>query len=257
MNRRKRIAATAAILLTILPVVAQAAPSGEPRAAARRASCWRLPDPSPPPGAKGIDVREWWLRHSYLEKTFREMRDQGMTYEEIAEACNVPSVSIVYTVLDREELVKQERATPILERLRDQVGPTDDAFLAVGYDPVTGGVVVMRVGGAQPPEIAARYTALATSDVPVSISESLLSMKQNQALQDILKRDWAALKAQGIPVETFGVMKGEEPFHIAVRTGFLTPEIKETLLRRYADPYYGRDKVDVIEMGPIVPLNGG
>jgi hypothetical protein len=216
-------------------------------------------------GKEVIDLREWWLRHGDLETAFRELRDQGMTYEEIAEACNVPSVSIVYTVLDREELAQEHRASEVIDRVRNLPAPADvpahdayqyvaadDAYFSVGYDRATGGVLVWRVGGAQPPEIAALYTALATPDVPVTVRDALVSWKQAKTIMDALTRDASALRAEGIMLITIGVAhegvpEGRRPGRVEIGVSNLTPAIAEKLLQRYADPTIGRDKVVVVE----------
>lgn len=163
---------------------------------------------------------------------------------------------------EEARMLKQERAMPVLERAREVGEATDAAYFSVGYDQATGGVFVWRVGGGKSRQADARYTALATSEVPVTVLDALVSWKEAKSVMDAVARDMQALRAEGIMfnyagVESEGVLEGVRPGRVEIGVRDLTPEQAETLLQRYADPTIGRDKVVVVERADMVPLSGG
>jgi hypothetical protein len=157
---------------------------------------------------------------------------------------------------EEARMVKQERAHPVIDRAREVGEATDDDYFSVGYDQATGGVFVWRVGGGKSPQADARYTALAASEVPVTVLDALLSWKEASSVMDALVRDAEAMRAEGIMwtgagIEEEGVLAGARPARVWIGVHNLTPAIEETMLQRYADPTIGRDKVVVVEREPL------
>jgi hypothetical protein len=124
----------------------------------------------------------------------------------------------------------------------------DEAFTGAGYDGVAGEVHVWRVGGDKPPEVAARYTRLTDANARVRVLPGVISKKQAEVLDKALSRDHAALRAEGIELQSWGINRGGEPFEIGVRDA---QRHEETLLSRYGDAFFGRHTVQVIEMEVI------
>jgi hypothetical protein len=163
---------------------------------------------------------------------------------------------------DQAKLLKEERAHPVIDRAREVGEATDDAYFIFGYNQATGGVFVWRVGGGKSPQADARYKALATSEVPVTVLDALVSWKQAKSVMDAVVRDAQALRAEGIMlnsagVESEGILDGVRPGRVEIGVRDLTPAQAETLLQRYADSTIGRDKVVVVERADIVPLSSG
>jgi hypothetical protein len=152
------------------------------------------------------------------------------------------------------------RVYPVFERAHN-VGKGDNGFAFAGYDKRTGGVVVWRVGGGKSPQADARYTALATPDVPVTVRAALVSEKDWERIIHAIDRDLMKLKAEGIEVTGSqienGRLDGVPPGRVQINVAHLTPAIEETLLSRYADTTLGRSKVMVVEKeNDLVPASG-
>lgn len=60
-----------------------------------------------------------------------------------------------------------------------------------------------------------------------------------------MTRDWAALKAEGIVLDTSGLEGADGAVEIGIHD--LTAAKQETLLQRYGDAFCGRDKIVVVE----------
>jgi hypothetical protein len=152
------------------------------------------------------------------------------------------------------------RVYPVFERAHN-VGKGDNGFAFVGYDKRTGGVVVWRVGGGRSPQADARYTALATADVPVTVRDALVSEKDWERVLHAINRDMMKLMAEGIEVTGSQIensrLDGVPPGRVQINVAHLTPAIEETLLSRCADTTIGRSKVMVVEKeNDLVPASG-
>lgn len=177
-----------------------------------------------------------------------------------------PTPSPEVTV-DPAAMERQLRAGPVLEMV-DNIAhgrgiAADVAYAVHMYDQKTGGVVVWRVGGASDAG-AARYTALATADIPVTVRDALVSEKDLMSVGQKISDDRAWWTAEGIKfasagMEQEGLVGGTRltPGRIYIGVEGLTPEIEEKMLQRYADTTLGRDKVIVIPHLRVTPFVGG
>jgi hypothetical protein len=199
-----------------------------------------------------------------------------------AQAAPSPSPSPGATVdfNDQAVIARQNRANPVMEAVRELgqgryngnarsgvtpvPGVTDTAYAVHMYDQKTGGVIVFRVGGASDAAMAARYQALGTADVPVTVRDAVVTEKELMTVGQKIADDRAWRTAEGIifasaGMEQEGLLDGTRliPGKVYIGIENLTPEIEEKVLQRYADTTIGRDKVVVIAMLRPHPFVGG
>lgn len=139
---------------------------------------------------------------------------------------------------DPTEWAKVFRAQTLTDALL-AVGKNDPKFSAISYDAATGSWAVGRTGGTSDRAMAARYTALAKADVPVTVIDKGLPLRDTNALSDRLNQDLNDLRINhGVWVLGHG-QEEAGLFNIDVKPP-LSAAQEELLLRRYGDGGFGR-----------------
>jgi hypothetical protein len=187
----------------------------------------------------------------------RALRAAAVTAVLLAAGLFIPGQAQGTPVTNKDRQAYEEHLSEVAQRAT-AASAGDAAFAGAGIDwtPDKGafGVVVFRVGGAEPAAITSRYTRLADAKAPMRILPVLVSIEQAKVLQAAIVRDLPSLRAEGIEFQRAGLAPAysDGAFEIGVRDA---DRHRETLLARYGDAFFGRHLVRVVE-GNVVLLGG-